>query len=145
MSCILSIAGENLDIDRFAEECRIPYFEKSYKGDIISVKRQRTKLFSLLKTEVSVAGFDKFNDQVTDVTQFLQEHKDKLNLINIFPGIDWAILSFGINSTIDANSLTQTLYIPADIVGLCGMLNIGLELAMYSPDINEILASKYAG
>jgi hypothetical protein len=143
MSCILSIIGENLDIDMFNEECRIPGFEKKYKGDLISVRLQQTRQFSELNLMLSPAGFDRFNEQLSDATRFLHEQQDKLKLIATFPGIDWATLSFGINSTVDHNSLAQTLYLPPAIVELCGLLKIGVELAMYHPEMNKVLASKY--
>lgn len=134
MSCILSLLGEDFDIDRFNELCGIDGFEFKIKGEPIGppATSQRTRKYNRLTLMVSDAGLDEFDRQIHEAVEFLRYNLHKLTIIPSFPGIDYAVLSFGVDSTLGRpNALSQTLRFPYRLVQLCTAIGVEIELAFY--------------
>ena len=145
MSCVLSIVGENLDVDDFVKKTRMPGFDISYKGDSLGVSAHRKKKFSGASIVTSSKDFDDLKGQIEDTARFLNEHKNNLKVIASTANIDHAIIDFGIDSIINENQLTQTFRFPKDLIELCAELRLEIEVSIYKEDIQIILEERYQG
>lgn len=98
MSCILRIIGEKFDVNAFILQSGIEPYKVFYKGDPkCHSKPNGAKLNnSGCAIELSNAGFDDFSQQLKEVITYLTQHKEKLKLINGFPGIEHSVIDFGI-------------------------------------------------
>jgi hypothetical protein len=147
MSCILTISGQNFDIDTFINKSKLKPYKKSYKGQPkFKAKPDGEKLSrSFLAIETSKADFDNLNIQITDTIRYLKRNKNKLTFLALTKGIDHAILDFGISLRIDKNNiLSQSDRFPCELLKLAGNLGIDIELSLYPVDLQEILEKKHA-
>ena len=139
MSCVLSIIGENFDVDAFVNESKIRGFNVGYKGDPINKVNKRTRTFSLASITTSNADFDNIKDQIEETIEFLVKYKSSLIHIANTPGIECATIDFGVESIIDKNHLTQSFNFPIELIKVCADLGIEIELSIYKPDMQTIL------
>ena len=145
MSCILRIAGKNLDVDAFLSTTKLKPYKISYKGQPkFKTKRNSEKLSrSLLSIETSKAGFDNLNKQISDTIRYLKRNKGKLAHIALTKGIDHAILDFGIDLRIDREKvLYQSDTFPNELLKLAGDLRLDIGLSIYPVDMQDILESR---
>ena len=145
MSCILTIIGQDFDVDTFIEKSKLRPYKKSYKGQPrVKSKPDGIKLsHSLLSIETSKAGFNDLKKQISDTFRFLSFNKDKLTFITSTEGIDHAIIDFGIYLRIDSVSvLTQSDKFPNKLLKLAGELGLDIELSIYPVDMQTILENQ---
>jgi hypothetical protein len=131
MSCILRIAGENFDVDTFISKSTIVAYNRFYKGDAkYKSKPDGAKVErSGCSIEVSKVKFENFHRQVDDAILYLNQNKDKLQLIKAIPEIQYAVLDFGVDY--DCDKFTQTHYLSNEFLKLVSELGIGIELSIY--------------
>lgn len=132
MSCVLSIAGKNLDIDDFILKSRLRGFVKRYKDETLKSKSKNLgKQYSFVSATISEAGLDDYQKQVSDVIIYLKKNKKKLALINSTKEIEYATINFMVTlkSTSD-KYFAQYIYLPKELTILCGNLNLGIEVAI---------------
>jgi len=131
MSCILRIAGENFDIDAFILKSKITPYKIFYKGHPkYETKPDGKKIENNgCAIEVSTSDFIDFDQQVKDALKYLEENKEKLQVINSFPGIQFVVLDFGVKH--DINRFTQTHYLPNELLKIIAKLGISVEISMY--------------
>ena len=142
MSCILTIAVKNFDVDTFISVSKLKLYKISYKGQPkFKTKPNSEKLsHSLLSIETSNADFNNLNKQITATVCFLKRNKEKLSHIALTKGIDHAILDFGIDLRIDREKvLYQSDRIPSELLKLAGNLGLDIQLLIYPADMQEIL------
>ncbi len=103
MSCILRIAGEDFDVDAFISKSTIVAYNRFYKGDAkYKSKPDGTKVErSGCAIEVSKVEFENFHQQVDDAILYLNQNKEKLQLIKAIPEIQYAVLDFGVDYASD--------------------------------------------
>ncbi|QEK50837.1 hypothetical protein FYC62_03490 [Pedobacter aquae] len=144
MSCILSILGENFDVDQFVNKTNIS-FSIRHRGDIISGTSPivRKSKFSMASISTSEKNYCNITNQIEETLDFLIKHKKKLQIINTFPSIDFATVNFGIDSTIDEEHLTQSFYFPLELIKICAELGISIETTLYKNDMEIILEKKH--
>ena len=146
MSCILSISGQNFNIDAFIDKSKLRPYKKSYLGrPKLKTKPDGGKLsYSLLSIETSKASFDNLTKQIIDTIRFLKRNKDKLATIGFTKGIDHAGLDFGINLRIDRKKiLFQSDTFPNELLKLAGNLGLDIQLSIYPVDLQTILEKQY--
>ena len=143
MSCGLSIIGTHLDIDTFVKKTKISGFSKSYKGDDISKANPRKRKYSFVSITISEADFDDINGQINDTIIFLNKYKGNLKHITTTPEIEYATISFGLDSVIDEEHLTQSFYFPLELIKICAELGISIETTLYKNDMEIILEKKH--
>jgi hypothetical protein len=131
MPCILTITGENFDVDDFISKSNIVPYRKFYKGDPkYKTKPDGAKIERTgCSIDISKVEFENFNQQINDATVYLNQNKQKLQLINITEGIEYAVLDFGI--THDPNNFVQSHYLSNEFLKLVSELGIGIELSVY--------------
>jgi len=143
MGCVLSIIGENLDIDAFAIKTKMAWDSVWYKGDAVNKVNPRKKKYSGVSISTSNSDFDDVKTQITQTIDFLNIHKEHLIHINTTPGIQYATIDFGVDSIIDEDHLTQGFFFPPALIKICAELGIGIELSLYKPDMQVILENQY--
>ncbi|MCQ6960362.1 hypothetical protein [Mucilaginibacter aquariorum] len=138
MTCILSIIGENFDVDSFIAQCGVKPYGIFYKDQLIhkDLPKSKKNKFSGCSIGVSSAGFDEFNKQVDDAISYLNLNQKNLKLIPSISEIQFATLNFGIEYDID--KFVQSKYLPNTLLTLCADLGIGIELSIYQQTENEI-------
>lgn len=147
MSCVLTIAGLNLDIDDFVYKTKLRPHKKSYKGlPRFATQPDGDKLSqSRISIITSRAGFNDLTKQIADTIRYVKRNRSKLSHISSTKGIDYAVLNFGIDLRIDRkNVLTQSDTFPAALLKLAGDLNLDIELSIYPVDLQTILEKRYS-
>ncbi len=144
MSCVLSIIGENLDIDTFISQTNIPGFNIKHKGDPITLVSNKKAKHSSASIITSDADFDDIKGQISDTINFLNKYRDNLKHIVNTPEIEYATINFGVDSIIDEAHLIQSFYFTPELVKICGSLGIGIELSTYKEDMQLILEKRRA-
>lgn len=103
MSCILTIRGQNLDVNTFIQQSKLEPYKTFHRGE----PRLRTKpdgekhQFSGLSICTSTADFDKLQEQIQDTITFLRANKEKLRLISEANEVEYAVIDFGVELQID--------------------------------------------
>lgn len=141
MSCVLSIIGKNLNVDELLSSTKLKVAEIRHKGEAINKLDNTKKLpYSYVSILTSNAEFDKLQAQINDTIKYLKRNFDKLKLVSTVKNIDYFVLNFGIDLTINKkNILTQNEMLPSKLLKLCGDLNIDIELSIYPKDLELIL------
>ena len=137
MSCQLTFIGENLDVDALVERIDLPGFEKKYKGELFSPRRNlysKTSSASIFISDTSIGDtdFENFKQQAIEAQNFLQTHKDKLKCFADIEGVDYATISFGSNSTSLIEKSVQSFYFPISLITICAELKISIETTIYN-------------
>jgi hypothetical protein len=134
MSCILTIGGENLNVEDFIQKTGLQPYKNFFKGE----PRLRTKPegkkhpFSGLSIEASGAGFSQLDKQIENTIEFLRSNKEKLRYISVTKEVDFATLDFGIELRIDFERVVyQFEHFPSELLKLAGELEIGLDISLY--------------
>jgi hypothetical protein len=145
MSCHLSIYGRNFDVDAFVEISKLKRAHLSRKGQprFKTLPEKGTLPYSVLSVTTSNAGFDELKPQIADTMRYLKRHRQKLEHITHFKGIEGAALDFGLDLKIDGDRyLTQSIWFPPGLVQLAGSLGIGIQASVYHPEMQGILERK---
>lgn len=140
MSCILSIIGENLDVDAFVLKSSLAPYKRFYKGEPrIGTKPEGKKhTLSGLAIQTSSADFHELSVQIKDTITFLQSNKLKLQHIRATKEVQHATLDFAIELRIDHKKVVfQFERFPADLLLLAGELGIDLEVSIYPTSSTE--------
>lgn len=147
MSCILTIGGQNFDVDNFVETTKLRPYRKSYKGQPkFKTKPDGEKLTrSSISIQTSKADFNNLKKQIADTIRYLKRNKEKLSLIGATKGIEYAVLDFGIDLRIDRKKvLTQSDTFPSELLKLAGDLNLDIELSIYPVNMQTILERRHS-
>lgn len=126
VSCVLRVTGPLLDIDALSEALAIDPYRTFRKGEARGLRKIHET--SGICFEVSDAEFEEFDLQIQDAVQFLTENAKVLAVISGFPGVEHALLDFGIEKREVA---VQCDYLPADVLRLAGNLGLGIVLSHY--------------
>jgi hypothetical protein len=87
--------------------------------------------------EVSDLDFHELEGQAKDAIQFMDDHAAELRTIMSFPGVQGAVLDFGIAWR---DAMVQTDQLPPPLLLRAGNLGIGIDLSHYpvsEPDSAE--------
>ncbi len=129
MSCYLSIIGKDLDVDAFVERIGIKEFEKRFKGELISARRNKYSEHSSASVKISDAGFENFKQQIEEAEVFLNTYKDNLKCIVDTDGVEYANINFGVNELLEKS--VQSFYFPISLITICAELKISIETTVY--------------
>src|SRR4051794_25099354 len=132
MSCVLRIAGKNLDIDDFIVKSKLKGFVKRYKQETPDTgTHNEGKQYSFIASAISEAGLDDFEKQIADTIEYLRENKTKLQLIKTTNEIEYATVNFMISlKSVSDQYFAQYIYLPEELTVLCGDLKLGIEVAI---------------
>lgn len=88
---------------------------------------------------ISDADFSELDEQVSDTLIFLEENKERLRRIRVFPGLEYFTIDFA--ADIDRQGFSKSFKFPNELLVLAGSLGISLELTVYpftEPDDPEV-------
>ena len=135
MSSILRISGESLDIDALLSQYSIPTDCVWKKGEPRVLKREFHS-DSGANFLASDADFDEFDRQVSEATEFLELHAPVIAKIVTFPGVQNAVLDFGVS--IYEGHIAQFSYLPPRLIQLAANAGIGVEISHYACSEAEV-------
>jgi hypothetical protein len=129
MRCILRISGETLDIDSLLSQCPLAADRSWKKGEPRSLngKLNSDSGANFIASEVD---FDEFERQVTEATEFLKLHTAHIAQIVAFPGVQNAVLDFGVS--LKERYVAQYSYLPPKLIQLAASAGIGIEISHYA-------------
>lgn len=99
MSCILRVSGENFDVDEFIRSFGLPIESCWHKGELKFLKSQpngRKNKSSGVCLLVSDEDFSELAKQISDALLYFRNNSSLLREISVFPGVEWAVLDFGV-------------------------------------------------
>ncbi len=124
MGCILRVAGVDLDADSCLRVCELEPCSIFRKGETYRGRVMQRSGFSV---EVSSAGWDDLPQQIEDAIAFLELNQFKLEKLQ-FPGIEWRILDFPVESR---DVASQCDIFPARLLKLAGNIGIDIEISRH--------------
>ena len=129
MSCILRISGDTLDVDALLSECSIPVDRIWIKGE---PRTLRGKFYSSSGANflASDADLDEFDRQVSETTEFLKSHSTSIAKLAEFPGVQYAVLDFGV--CITEGNVAQFSYFSPSFIQFAATAKVGLEVSHYA-------------
>jgi hypothetical protein len=129
MSSILRISGQSLDIDALLSENSLPFDRIWRKGEPRVLKG---KLYSDSGANFLASGadLDEFDRQVSEATEYLEQHAPVIAKMVEFPGVQNAVLDFGFS--LYEGSVAQFSFLPPKLVRLAASAGIGLEISHYA-------------
>lgn len=131
MSCVLTVVGENFDVDTFVAISGLSPHTVWYKGEPRN-KRGELNQKNGFNLSVSDAEFNDFNNQVSDTLLFLSQNADKLQLLKTVE-IEFATLDFGVD-TANNNGMYKGFYLPPSLVEAAAAFGIGVKVTVYLSD-----------
>ena len=129
MSSILRISGESLDIDALLSVFSLP-FDRVWRRGEPRVLKGKLHSDSGANFLASDADLDEFDRQVSDATDYLEQHAPIIAKMVEFPGVQNARLDFGF-SLYEGNA-AQFSFLPPKLVRLSASAGIGLEISYYA-------------
>lgn len=131
MSCVLRIAGKMLDIDDLVMKSGLTGFTKRYKTENISSETSQEKQYSFISALISEADLQNFKLQIADAIFYLKKNRKKLAIVQKTKEVDYATIDFMIElKSVSKEYFAQYIYLPNELISLCGKLNIGIEVAI---------------
>ncbi len=132
MACVLRAFGSDFDPDEFLKGSPLSPSKVWRKGEPrVSIGRSRSRVqdTSGMNVTVSDANVGDFQEQVRDAIGFLHSNKGELARLVAFPGIEEIVLDFAASWGKDV--VTQTDYLPPELIRLAGELGLGIEISHY--------------
>ncbi len=126
MSCMFTAGGDDLDVDAFVRQFSITPYDQWRRG----AERRRGKLyeFSGFSFVASDAPMDAFEQQITDVVEFISTHSAWLRAVAVYPGVEYATFDFGIE--MPGGAIPMVRFPPA-LVSAAGSFGLWLEASLY--------------
>jgi len=134
MSCILRISGETLDVDTLLSQNVLHPDQKWKKGEARFFKGQFYS-DSGATFVVSEADLDEFDHQVEEATAFLELHAPIIASMTAFPGVQRAVLDFGV--ALSEGCVANFCYLPPPLIQLAARVGIGMEVSHYACSKDE--------
>ena len=140
MPCNLRFAAKDFDVVTSVEMLSIEPFSIWKQGETTGRGNARKPFpksgFSLA---LSDAGFDSFEQQVTDVTAFIKAHRQDFNLIKDLASCVQEVelyLDFGLDTRMFTVGV-QIDYLPTELIRLCAEIGAGIKMSQYSSHLFE--------
>jgi hypothetical protein len=131
MSCILRAYGRRFDVERYLVRSRFRPIAVHRRGAPVfpaSQPKGRKYERSGCSIEVSRRDFHDFAGQLRDAVRFLRANAAAVRALRRFPGVESAILDFGV-AWRDVAAHGDVL--PEDLIELAGRCHLSLKLSHY--------------
>lgn len=139
MSCMLRVGGYNLDIDALMDATELEidsFWQKGCRRFPKSESNQEVNSSSGLRIVVSDADMSDVPVQMEEALVFFQEHRQRIEQIGSYPGVDWIVADFGAEIRPPGWS---SFCFPAELAAIIGAVGVSLELSVYPTDDSEDL------
>ena len=129
MSSILRISGQSLDIDALLSLYSLPYDRVWKKGEprVLNGKLHTDSGANFLASNADLGEFDR---QVSEATEYLEQHAPVVSRMVAFPGVQNAVLDFGVS--LYEGNVAQFSFLPPKLVQLAASAGLGLEVSHYA-------------
>ena len=131
MSAVLRVHGKAFNVDAFVANCTLPVCTVKRRGEPVSATSQadgRRHEQSGVHILASESDFTDFPAQVNDAISFLRANELELRRLRTSPGVETAMLDFGIERR---DVAVQSDRLPAELLRLAGALDLDIELSQY--------------
>ncbi len=128
MSCVLRAGGNEFDPELFLSDSTLVACSTRRRGEPIRPSSPKLAKAGGVTIDVSHAGFDEFEEQITDAIVFLKENREEIRRLVEFAGVESAGLDFGVAWQ---DVAAQCDRLPATLVRLAGQLGLDLEISHY--------------
>ena len=127
MSCILRVSGPHLDVDALLRVTDIKPYSVWRKGEA----NYRKKIHSESGAQfiASDADLNEFDRQVTESTDFIERHSRTISALASFPGVDCAMLNFGIE--LRGDEVAKIDFLPLRFLKAVASTGIEVQLSHY--------------
>jgi hypothetical protein len=140
MPCVFRIGGESLDIDSLLREITIRPFLAWRKGAARLPGGNKIATNSGANFDASIAGFEQFETQLIDATEFLHRHRADIEKIMSFSGVEFAHLDFAIELR---TSYTHSDVLPLNFLRAVAQAGVTVELSHYRSEHDEERTADY--
>ncbi|GMU46170.1 MAG: hypothetical protein AMXMBFR26_09520 [Porticoccaceae bacterium] len=127
MSCVLRVSGEALDVDALLSEVSLQPDKIWRNGE--SRFGGKIESDSGANFLVSEADLNQFDVQLQEATEFLEQQATVVAKIASFPGVESAVLDFGIE--VRAGFVAQFDHLPRQFIQAAVKAGISVELSHY--------------
>ena len=128
MSCILRVSGKNLEIGALLRQLPFAPYRIWCKGSVDEI-RKKVSVDSGAAFEIRGADLDEFDLQIEDATAFLEKHGASLKAMTEFPGVEYAVLDFGIE--VRDEYVVYSDCLPATFIQAAATSGLDIELSHY--------------
>ena len=139
--CILRVCGTDFDPRAFLQQSRLEAYEVWNEGEPQCAGSKllgKTHRSAGFKTEVSVKDFTDLEGQIADAERYLETYADELRALLMTPGVTQVCIDFPFSSPdSEERPYVESIYLPPRLLMLAGGLGIGLEVSVYSPDLES--------
>jgi hypothetical protein len=143
--CVLRVTGRHFDPADYLASSSLKPYSIFRAGEPIFASQPNGKMHeaSGFKVDVSQRRSDDLAGQVVDAIAFLKKHKQTLAKLRSVPKVEDVRLDFPLNLRIDRkNVFAQFDYFPGELVSLAGAAGCGLEVSIYSRDLEQLSRSR---
>lgn len=129
MSCILRISGEWLDVDTLLSQHPLPVDQVWRKGEprLLKGKYYSESGASFVASD---AKLDEFAEQAAEATEFLNLHLGTITNLVVYPGVQNAILDFGV--ALVQGYVSQCSYLPPKLIQLAAKAGVSIAITNYA-------------
>ena len=133
--CFLKIYSKSNSFKEFAGKNSLPIYSVYDKGERCGKNKNEVYTDFVISFDVSDKEWDEFPAQVDDAIEFLTSYFSSLQSLFKSHEIDDAYLDFPLYSRLNTEIINQNDHLPRELIAICGRLNVGIEMAIYSTDV----------
>lgn len=132
MPTTLFVAGKDFKAKKFVHEKNFPVERMFGIGESRSIASGNWEMNGFT-ARVSDIDFDQFSIQIEDCIRYLKKYYPQLEAMQNYGMPEYINVDFGIKSEIDNERPIWTLYLPPELIELCGKLRISIEMTLFNP------------
>jgi hypothetical protein len=143
--CVLLVTGTQFDPAKYLGSSRLKPYSVFRAGEHRFRFQSSDKLHEVsgFKIDVSRRSWDNLVGQVADAIAFLKKHRQALTKLRSVPEVEDIRLDSPLDLRIDREHVfAQFDYFPPELVSLAGAIGCGLELSIYSRDLEQLARSR---
>jgi len=130
--CVLRVSGKRFDPHTFLSQSGLQAEQVFLAGTVRNPPRLGRYADSGFTLGVSPASSMTLQSQIPDAMRFLLQHQTALRCLTPAIGVDDMRLDFQLALRIDGDRLSQSDYLPPDLLALAGALGLGIEMSIYA-------------
>ena len=134
MSCILRAYGDDFDVHSFVQGSSLIADSVWVKGEKRFPGGARIQIIndsSGIRVVASDAEFTELPRQIEEAISFLHENHDEIRKLTTFPGVEGAVLDFGVDIYPPA---WASFTFPPELLSFAGAAGVSLCLSVYPSD-----------
>lgn len=135
--CILKVFSDTESFKAYAACSPLPVYSVHDASDIRRTRTGEPYGVFRISFDVSDRDWDDFPGQVQDAIAFLTQHAAAIRALIDSHNVSDAFLDFPIWSRLDGHFVNQNDSLPRQLISLCALAGLGIEMAQYARDAFE--------